>query len=258
MTINNVSIITVNYNTSELVHEIEKFSRENGIEFIVVDNSLNFEPQYEETILVSPNDNIGFGAACNLGADNSSREILLFLNPDARIKLNELKQLLSVKVEKHSIWGPAIPTQSNHYNVLERSSIPGVEFERVKKKIPNQEVSYKLMSMSPTVFVSGACLFIFKKRFDELGGFDRNIFLYAEDLDLCLRNGSNNYIFPSVVIEHIGGESSKQKIALLGKLKRLKRSYDGHYSFFSHRSNFFLAFFNALYLASGVSRKKNE
>ena len=59
-------------------------------------------------------------------------------------------------------------------------------------------------------WVSGASLFIRKKLFDKIGGFDPQYFMYFEDVDLCKKAKDAGYkIFynPEVSITHLGGKS---------------------------------------------------
>ena len=59
--------------------------------------------------------------------------------------------------------------------------------------------------------MSGAAFFIRRKAFNEIGGWDENIFLYHEEDDLCLRIKQNNgeLMFVSTAIaRHIRGSST--------------------------------------------------
>ena len=62
--------------------------------------------------------------------------------------------------------------------------------------------------------ISGACMAMRKKVFEEVGGFDERFFMYFEETDLCLRvkkmQLSVKY-FPSASIYHTVGASSRDK-----------------------------------------------
>ena len=67
-------------------------------------------------------------------------------------------------------------------------------------------------------FICGADLFLEKKVFQELKGFDENIFMYCEDEDLCLRASKKDYkrrVITTPKIIHLEGKSSK-----ISKVKR--------------------------------------
>ena len=41
--------------------------------------------------------------------------------------------------------------------------------------------------------VQGSCMFINKKCYEKIGGFDNNIFLYFEETDYCKKSIKNRY-----------------------------------------------------------------
>jgi len=60
-------------------------------------------------------------------------------------------------------------------------------------------------------WITGACLLIRKTAFESLSGFDENIWMYAEDMDLCLRARQMDWsvVFcPDWHVLHQGGKSS--------------------------------------------------
>lgn len=67
--------------------------------------------------------------------------------------------------------------------------------------------------------ISGAFMLIDKKLLDEVGGFDEDYFMYAEDIDLSYRiqkAGYNNFYFADTSIIHFKGESTaKQSVEYL-------------------------------------------
>lgn len=244
-----ISIVVVNYNTTKFVNEIELFCDKNHIELIVVDNSINFEPCSNSTILISPRENLGFGRACNLGASYATGDVFLFQNPDTVVNIETINTLLIHNIDGNTIWGPAIPDIDGRISVLKPTNKKVFLYKRISVLFDNT-----LPNRLSTLFVSGAFLLINRSRFEALGGFDENIFLYAEDLDLCTRNvelGGVNAIITESAINHVGGESSKTRVALYGKLNRLKKSIDGHYRFLRKKNGIVISFFNAVYLASG-------
>ncbi len=52
-----------------------------------------------------------------------------------------------------------------------------------------------------------------KNIFWEVGGFDQNIFLYYEELDICYRlkeKGYKSVVYPNCRFSHLHGESTKK------------------------------------------------
>ena len=91
-----ISIIIVNYNSRDLlmncIISIVNNLKSINYEIIVVDNhstdnSLESCKQlnYNEVVIIEPNENLGFGRANNLGVRHATGQILHFLNPDTEI-----------------------------------------------------------------------------------------------------------------------------------------------------------------------------
>ncbi len=250
-----ISIITVNYNTTYLVNNLEReFFNYDFIEFIVVDNSQNFQSVNNHTVVVKNPENSGFGMACNLGVNFSTSDLIMLLNPDVKIKISEINKLIELSsVNKNNIFGPIVSSLNDKYSTLVRTRFKFFPFLRksFKKNRDNKsEVS---------TFISGACMLFYKDRFLSLGAFHSDIFLYGEDLDLCIRNseyGGYNIVYNNIMVEHIGGVSSSDsdnKKTLITKLRRLRFSYIGHYNLFRRRHGVIISCLNAFYLASGYS-----
>lgn len=76
-----------------------------------------------------------------------------------------------------------------------------------------------------------------KKYFQKLGGFDKNIFMYMEEVDLLYRAkkiGLNTFFYPDSQIIHLGSASSSGKtFPILQVYKGFLFFYKKHYSIFS-------------------------
>jgi GT2 family glycosyltransferase len=100
-----VSVIIVNYNAGTLLLECVDSCIDEDTEVIVVDNhstdnSIDLlrtkltKTSKPVTIIVNKS-NVGFAAACNIGASEAKADSLLFLNPDCRMDPGALKALTS-------------------------------------------------------------------------------------------------------------------------------------------------------------------
>ena len=58
-------------------------------------------------------------------------------------------------------------------------------------------------------FLSGACMFFYKKNYDLIGGFDNKYFLYFEENDYCIRSKKfyKNYQINTIKVYHDAGNS---------------------------------------------------
>lgn len=243
------AVITVNYHSAPLIHALEqRLATVAECRLYVVDNSGEFRASRPDTNVITSPDNIGFGRACNLGVRHSDEPILLFVNPDLEIDSETLRRLVTdAPAEPDAIWSPLIEDRNglcsalvetkNGLLPLERLSFPGSEAEHFK-----------------SVYISGACLCIRRSFFTRLGGFREDIFLYAEDLDLCRRAiglGGELVVLAELTARHAGGRSSS---GMGPRFHRLRRSFNGHLRFVRTHFPGLLSPVLALYLATGRRR----
>lgn len=133
--------------------------------------------------LVASRRNAGFGAGVNRAAAHARGELLLLLNPDARLRRETLALLVA---EAHA-------TQGAGFRLWEPRQQP---FEHPKTYDP---------VTGETDWASGACLLIAREAFEALGGFDPRIFLYAEDVDLSWRARARGWkirYVPRALVDH--------------------------------------------------------
>ena len=89
-----ISFVVVCFKSSEALKSL-LLSVPKEIEVILVDNSQDEETREiakaYDCLLLQNKKNIGFGAACNLGALKATGDYLLFANPDSEILPNSLE-----------------------------------------------------------------------------------------------------------------------------------------------------------------------
>lgn len=206
--LDNTSIIIVTYNHKEYIEKCLD-SIPSGLEVIVVDNVSTdgtpelIEKKYGNLKLIRNNINAGYGKGVNIGVQNSNKEYLVILNPDTIIKDNSIEKLINplitnknvVTVPKAVLYdGSAINTCGNieHFT--------GLTFTRGLGENINCFNEFEKLSG-----LSGLCFALKKDIYDEIGGFDENIFLYMEDAELSWNINSKNldilYV-PDSVIYH--------------------------------------------------------
>jgi GT2 family glycosyltransferase len=188
-----------------------------GDELIVVDNgSTDGTPEAvresaPRATLVEAGENLGFAAGSNRGAAMSSGELLLFLNPDAVVAAG-FRDAIEAPLAAGRGWaawqglvtadgGRTINSRGGevHFTgiawaggageAIAQSTPPTGERARMasgREASPKRPSGTAAAGFEPG-FVSGACLAIPSREFDELGGFAEDFFLYQEDVDLSLR-----------------------------------------------------------------------
>lgn len=109
--------------------------------------------------------------------------------------------------------------------------IPGIKFFlKPGAKLPEKAPVYHYDHEFFPDWVTGAFFFARKKVFDQLGGLDEEIFMYAEELEWCLRVKKSGWkvgYTPQTRIVHLERKSSggAPRNALLGEFKGLKYIY---------------------------------
>lgn len=237
-----LSIIIINYNLSAEIEEciksvqpvlqnIENFKWE----IIIVDNNSpdNKLPEIENKFKQNNihfyylSENVGFGKGCNYGFSKASGEYICFLNPDTIIKQNIFSPILNLLQSDKSI-GIVGPKQQikNPFFDFSAGFSPNIIFEifnlfgagifiegflvfcltKIKKN--------RLINVN---WILGACIFIKSELFKKIDGFDKDYFMFFEELDLCKRVSNKGYkivYYPEQSIHHIGSVSGKKDYRL--------------------------------------------
>ncbi len=225
-----LSIIIVSYNTSQITREcIESviFSLENSklrYEIVVVDNDSSddsaeqlklIKTKYKQLQLHENDKNVGFGRANNLGVKKSKGEYILLLNSDTVVLNDAVEKLFEFaksNPQAHFVGGKLL----NADRTAQSSVAPFYSIPVVFAALFLKGDYWGLTRSSPNAiqrvdWVSGACILTKKVHFEKLGGFDEDVFLYMEEVDLLYRAkklGLNTYFFPKAKFIHIGFASS--------------------------------------------------
>jgi N-acetylglucosaminyl-diphospho-decaprenol L-rhamnosyltransferase len=215
-----LSIIVVNYKSekylAKCISSIKEKILDVDYKIIVVNNDENkaLEASLPKDItLISIGENIGFGAACNLGARSARGEILCFLNPDTEVISENIQKLLSKfeKDNKLAIIGSRLVDEKNNtreWIAGEEITVWSTLFNNLGHK--RDKKIWESAVLAECSWVSGAAMFIKKDIFQKLGGFDEKFFMYFEDVDLCRRArrlGLKVLYFPEFVAKHFSGKS---------------------------------------------------
>jgi GT2 family glycosyltransferase len=132
-----------------------------------------------------------FSALCNDGARISHCSVLVFLNNDITITdARWLEKLVAWAIRRDiGVVGPKLlfpDTKIEHAGVvLGHTNLAGhIYFRR-----PSTEPGYMNQLLVPREVeaVTGACVAIERKKFEAIGGFDENLKVEFNDIDLCLR-----------------------------------------------------------------------
>jgi len=248
-----ISIIIVTYNSSQkivrLLHSIGGQLGNHKINVIIVDNNsidkINLQNKIQKIkhknyklFLYLRRKNYGFGNSCNYGAHHTLDPYLLFLNPDTKLLPSSISILLKHLISSKSqiIGGKSVTFDNKiiHRTVFNKPSPTDLLFEfsnvgKLLRKHGNFYIDQNNLVQDTVVGgVGGAYLLIKSKIFSKLGGFDKKIFMYLEDVDLCNRATKLGYKIsycPHSIILHEGGASSDNKYHIHHKSWYESREY---------------------------------
>jgi len=235
-----LSIIIVNYNTKDLLVQclssIFKHLVDLDFQIIVIDNYSQDESvkeveiRYPKVKLFANTTNKGFAKANNQGLREMGGEFALLLNPDTIVREEAIDKMVEFMKENDDvgILGPKIinpdgslQASAFSYPTLIDDIILGFHSNLFFTGKFISHYHSRLYHLPDHPFrvdwVSGACLMIRKKTIEDIGLLDERFFLFAEDLDWCLRakNGGWKVIyFPRACIVHYGGQSTKKNLQI--------------------------------------------
>lgn len=233
-----LSIIIVNWNSADFLRKCLSSLGRNiaglSSETIVVDNA-SFDgcdrlirEEFPQVKFIQSRVNLGFSGANNLAFANSTGRNLLFLNPDTEVVGPALQQMFS-QLESDAGVGIVGARLLNTDLTVQKSCIQrfptllnqALDADYLRRVFPKsgfwgiQRLLDADQGPAAVDAVSGACLMIRRSVFEQVGRFNTNYFMYAEDVDLCFKvrraGGKVHYVGNAAVIHH-GGRSTASKL----------------------------------------------
>ena len=209
-----VSAIVVSYHTGPALRDcIDALLTDPQIDEIILVNNGNkpkdvgllnrLADQHRNRIqLISGHGNIGFAKGSNLGARFANGDRFLFVNPDAILRRGSVAAFEEAAKNRPEPWivgGRIFDVKGQELRggrrrmlgltsalitytglgLFERLHPIFSDVNRFKEKCPTGPVEMPV--------VSGALMYMSRKSFDVLRGFDEDYFLHVEDIDICRR-----------------------------------------------------------------------
>ena len=167
-----LTIIIVTFKSDPIIYRfIKKIPKK--ISVIIVENSKNFklkkklEKKYKN-VKVYLRKNEGVSSSLNFGVKKIKTNFLIHLSPDLAVNFNQIKYFFKyARILK------------NNFCAL------GPRFLTSKKK-GHKQIDQKL-KIGKINSIHGSYMFMNKKKFNQIGGWDKNIFLFFEETDYCYR-----------------------------------------------------------------------
>jgi GT2 family glycosyltransferase len=148
--------------------------------------------------------NAGFAAGCNEGAAQARGDLLVILNPDAAPRLGFGEAIRRPWVEQRG-WAAWQALVANGDGTTINSAGNPVHFTGIVWAGGHGRPIAQAPPAGEVTALSGACLAIPRRTWEEVGGFPESFFLYHEDVDLSLRlrlAGGALGIEPTAVVDH--------------------------------------------------------
>lgn len=218
-----LSIIIVNYKTPKLTFRcVESIINNVKIDYevIIVDNNSNDNSEelitaaFSEVIWINNLRNDGFGRANNIGINQSQGEFVLLLNSDMIIPEGTIEACLA-EIEKDNSIGALGCKLLNEDESLQKSVYYHIaDFKGILELnlVYDYFFSKNVEQPGPIKAIMGAFMIIPNKVLNEVGLFDPDFFMYAEEMELCHRIAkagySINYFDHVIAIHKHGGSSS--------------------------------------------------
>lgn len=232
-----LDIVIVNWNSGSLlqrcvdsISEAERKTYDIG-RLVVVDNASRDDSA--EAIdgtglplhLLRNRNNLGFAAGANQGAAGSRADYLLILNPDVRLFEDSVAATIAFleapENKDVAITGIQLLDEAGGLQrTCGRFPGPGpvvaraLGLDRLAPRVfpPHFMTEWDHGETCRVDQVMGACLFVRRRVFEKLGGFDERFFVYFDDVDLCLRARQGGYAvvyYAGARAVHLGGGTTR-------------------------------------------------
>ena len=191
-----ISVIVVNWNAGAVLGECLTSLAADGLagrEVILVDNATTdgstaaAHGRHPWVRVVETGENLGFGMGANRGVAAASGDVLVFLNPDARVQPGAIDRLLEAlrRTPGAGIAGGGLVDAAGRWQpgAARFAPLGHLLLDTTLGRLPA-----RLRRRPHRVdWVYGTFMAVRRDVFQQLGGFDRRYFLYGEDMDICHR-----------------------------------------------------------------------
>jgi GT2 family glycosyltransferase len=233
-----LSIIIVSWKVKNLLKNcldsIFSDTSEKKSEVIVVDNNSQdgsvemIQSEFPQVSLISNQENVGFGKACNQAIRIAQGNYIFILNPDTIVKPDTLQNIVNfmdcnpkVGIGGCYVYYPNGTPQSSFYRfptLLSYFSRMFSLFRILSRNRFTQKFFWEYEDNNiagPIDRVLGGAMVLRKETLRQIGTFDEVYFMYAEELDLCYRAKQMGWkvsTIPNTEIVHYHQQSSLQNI----------------------------------------------
>ena len=169
-----ITFVIVCFNSSSVIEKcINSINR--NIKIIIIENSNNklikkyLEKKFLNVKVFLSKKNLGYAAGNNLGISKVKTKYAFILNPDAILKKDTLKEIYKAVIVLKDNFSIIAPNLKKNYGYF--------------SKTPNN-LNKKILRVD---YVIGFAMFLNLKNIKLKKIFDKNFFLFLEEIDLCRR-----------------------------------------------------------------------
>jgi lipopolysaccharide heptosyltransferase II len=235
-----LAVVIVSYKTRDLLDKCLDSVMNRpcalSLQVIVVDNNSGdgtaemVREKHPGATLIANEQNTGYSVANNQGIRASRARHVLLLNPDTESNPAALEAMVNF-LDRHETAGAAGVQLLNSDGSLQESHFrfPVPMSRRIESAPWYPALSQRLLNLTPpgppireqgalrVDIIKGACLMCRGEALERVGLLDENSFLYADDIDWCMRArraGWDAYLLTDHTILHHGWASTSQETYL--------------------------------------------
>lgn len=223
-----LAVIILNWNGAKLLDNylpsLIKYTPKHLARLIVADNGSNdvslslLESKYPEIEVISFPENHGFAEGYNLAIEAVDNPYICLLNSDVELMPDWYKAPMEALENEHvAAVQPKILAikQPGHFEYAGAAGgfidTFGYPFcrGRLFDTVERDDGQYNGDPIN-VFWASGACLFVRREAYLDVGGLDKRFFAHQEEIDLCWRLQQKGYLIQAVTkstVLHLGGAS---------------------------------------------------
>ena len=217
-----VTLVVVSYNCKEWLPRFFESLKQQTIfprcEVLLVDNSskdgtaevcAEEMKSWSNGRFLPTGGNYGFGGGCNFGARQARGKFLFFMNPDVWFERDCLEALVrqAESAPVKAFFALEMPYESEAFDPANHSQgVPGFDIFGCMTAQSTKENLDRL-------FAPGSFFFIERDLFQKIGQFDREFFVYGEEMDMSWRiriAGESIEVVRAALLHHAGATSSDE------------------------------------------------
>ena len=200
----------MDYSKGATVYLADNASTDGSVAFV--------KANYPEITIIQNNENGGFAKGYNDALKHVDADIYCLLNSDVEVTphwLDPIQKTFEEHPETAIIQPKILDLLKPNYfeyagaagGFIDRLGYPFCR-GRIFQSLEEDRGQYN--DTSEIFWATGACMFIRKKVYDDLGGFDEDYFAHQEEVDLCWRaqnEGYKVYYVGASEVLHLGGST---------------------------------------------------